>query len=77
MTPEQFDAIQKLIRGKPDSAATVAARLVLVEGKTLQQASTASGASNSGTWNAVRRYEDAYELITTHFGPGATPPTDD
>lgn len=72
MTPDQFETIQKLIRGKPNSAGNEAARLVLVEGISLTEAAAQAGTTYTGAWNATKRYEDAYTLITTHFG-GETP----
>lgn len=67
MTADQFEVIQKLIRGKPNSAGNEAARLVLVEGWSLSDAAAEAGTTYTGAWNATKRYEDAYSLITAHF----------
>lgn len=67
MTNTQFDAIAKLIRGDATTASSLAARLVLVEGSSQADAMRATGASRNSTYNAVHRYQAAYELICEHF----------
>jgi hypothetical protein len=69
MTGAQFDAIVKLMRGTPDSGANRAARRVLVDGFTQAEAMRENNATRSTVSNAVRRYEEADDLIRTAYGP--------
>lgn len=62
MTPEQFDAIAKLIRSGA-SATQYAARLALIEGLTPTDAARQSGCSPQSASNTIRRFRDAAELI--------------
>lgn len=61
MTPEAFSALVKLLRmtGTPSIEA---ARLVLVEGKTQTEAIKATGLSQAGASQAVRRCRAGIEL---------------
>lgn len=67
MTNEQFELIVKLIRGTPDSPATKAARMVLVEGIKQKEASDLSGSSPSNVKDAVVRYKQIHEQILNTY----------
>ena len=53
MTGEQYDALVRLMRGSPESAANKAARLVLVDGLTQAEAVRETGATRSTVSDAV------------------------
>lgn len=63
MKNEQFDALVKLMRGKPDSAANQAARAVLVDGMTQADAMRQFNATRSTISDAVKRYSEAHDLL--------------
>tara|TARA_R110002124_G_scaffold128157_4_gene288550 strand:+ start:4339 stop:4590 length:252 start_codon:yes stop_codon:yes gene_type:complete len=63
MTGEQYDALVRLMRGSPESAANKAARLVLVDGLTQAEAVRETGATRSTVSDAVGRYQDADSLV--------------
>lgn len=63
MTNDQFDALVKLMRGKPDSPANKAARAVLVAGITQADAMRQFGVTRSTVGDAVRRYAEAHGLL--------------
>lgn len=60
MTPQQFDALARLIRMR--GASREAARLVLVEGASMLSAATATGITVAGASNAVQRARRARDL---------------
>jgi hypothetical protein len=68
MTGEQYDALVKLMRGRPDSPANRAARQVLVEGVTQAQATRASCVEKATVNQAVSRYRNADRLIRDVYG---------
>lgn len=63
MTGEQYDALVRLMRGSPESAANKAARRVLVDGIGQAEAVRETGATRSTVSDAVGRYQDADRLI--------------
>lgn len=67
MIHSQFDVLVTLLRGQPDSAANIAARLVLVEGQSQAEAVRFTGATRSTVADAVKRYRDANNLIRSAF----------
>jgi hypothetical protein len=62
MTPAQFDAIAKLLRSR-GGPAEEGARLVLVGGHPGIHAAALVDASPQSISNAIRRYQNAYDLI--------------
>lgn len=63
MTGEQYDALVKLMRGKPESPACRAARRVLVDG-VCQAVAVREAAITRGTVSkAVRAYTEADQLM--------------
>jgi DNA-directed RNA polymerase specialized sigma24 family protein len=71
MTEAQFDVLTKLMRGRADSAANLAARAVLVEGVTPAEAAQVLGLTRMHVWNAVRRYRDAHEAVLAAYRTSA------
>ncbi len=67
MTRKQFDVLVKLMRGQPRSAGCKAARLVLVDGLSAEDAELKTGASYSTVYIQVRRYAQAYLLVQGAF----------
>lgn len=67
MTPQQFDALARLLQFK-DSAAREAARLVLVEGLTKAEAARRTGISAAASGQAVRSMTDGLELARVAVG---------
>lgn len=63
MTGVEYDALVKLMRGIPESAANRAARRVLVDGMPQTDARQETGATRSTVSDAVARYEEADRLI--------------
>ncbi|NMG42293.1 hypothetical protein GPA22_00890 [Aromatoleum toluvorans] len=70
MTPEQFEAIAKLIRAREGSAQS-AARLVLIEGKRVKAAAEACAVTSQSVSKAVRRFRDTHALLCTAYPPQA------
>jgi transposase len=68
MTGEQYDALVKLKRGDPKSAANRAARRVLIDGISQADAMRETGASRSTVHLTVKRYEEADELMRSVYG---------
>lgn len=66
MNEAQFEVLAKLLRSR-DPART-AARLVLLEDKSVTEAVAETGMSQPGVSQAVRRYREAFELIESAFG---------
>jgi transposase-like protein len=69
MTGEQFDAIAKLKRVKPDSGANRAARRVLVDGISQADAMRENGIKRATVSNAVRSYQEDDALIRSAYCP--------
>lgn len=69
MTNDQFDALVKLMRGKPDTPANMAARAVLVGRISQADAMRQFGVTRSTVGDAVRRYADAHELLQKVYAP--------
>lgn len=63
MTGEQFDALVKLKRGKPESTACKAARRVLVEGVSQAEAAREAAITRGTVSKAVRTYADADQMM--------------
>lgn len=70
MTNDQFDALVKLMRGKPDSLANQAARAVLVGSLSQAEAMRQYGVTRSTVGDAVRRYADAHALLQRAYATG-------
>ena len=68
MTGEQFDALVKLMRGKPDSPASRAARRVLVDGISQAEAVQEAGITRGTVSKSVRSYTDADLLMRAAYG---------
>ncbi|RCV93922.1 hypothetical protein DU506_00605 [Vreelandella rituensis] len=68
MTGAEYDALVKLMRGNPESAANRAARRVLVDGITQAEARRETGATRSTVSDAVTRYQEADRLIRVAYG---------
>lgn len=68
MTGEQYDALVKLMRGKPESPANRAARRVLVDGISQAEAVQETGVTRGTVSKAVRSYTDADQLMRTVYG---------
>ena len=66
MTPEQFDAIAKLIRTR-EGPARRAARLVLIEGKRVKAAAEACALTSQSVSKAVRRFREAHALLCAAY----------
>lgn len=67
MTGSEYDALVKLMRGNPKSAANRAARRVLVEGMSQADARRETGATRSTVSDAVARYKEADRLIQAAY----------
>lgn len=63
MTGEQYDALVKLMRGKPESPACRAARRVLVDGVSQAVAVREAGITRGTVSKAVRTYTEADQLM--------------
>lgn len=70
MTPEQFEAIAKLIRAR-EGPAQSAARLVLIDGKRVKTAAEACAVTSQSVSKAVRRFRDAHALLRAAYPPQA------
>ncbi len=68
MTGAEYDALVKLMRGIPESAANRAARRVLVDGISQAEAGREMGATRSTVSDAVTRIEKADQLIRDAYG---------
>lgn len=66
MTEIEFDTIAKLIRSRDPVRS--AARLVLVCGKSSQEAAAQSGCSYNSVFNTVTRFKSAHKEIVSMFG---------
>lgn len=67
VTSDQYDALVKLMRGVPDSAANRAARRVLVDGVSQADAMRETGCSRSTVSLTVQRFSEANELIRAAY----------
>lgn len=67
MKVEQYDALVKLMRGKSDSPANVAARKVLVHGEKATEAIEKSGIKRASVYQAIQRYSSAHERAVQVF----------
>lgn len=67
MKGEEYDALVKLMRGIPESAANRAARRVLVDGISQADAVRETEATRSTVSDAVARYEEADRLIRAAY----------
>lgn len=67
MTPAEYDALVKLMRGSPESRANRTARLTLVNGMTQADAIRETGASRSAGNDAVARIKKADRLIKSAY----------
>ena len=72
MTLDELELINKVIRGKPDSIAYLAAKMVLVERVSQTKACELLNAKPAAVQNGVTRYSDwdlairkAYKINTT------------
>jgi len=70
MTPEQFEAIAKLIRAR-EGPARSAARLVLMEGKRVKAAAEACALTSQSVSKAVRRFRETHALLCAAYPPQA------
>lgn len=68
MHAEHFDFLVALLRGKPETAANKAARMVLVKGLSQAQAMAFTGATRSTVCDAVHRYNGADQMIRKAYG---------
>jgi hypothetical protein len=68
MTGEQYDALVKLMRGIPESAANQAARRVLIDGATQVSAANEFDLKPATVSRAVKRYAKADTLIRAVYG---------
>lgn len=68
MTGEQYDALVKLMRGKPDSPACRAARRVLVDGISQAEAVREACVTRGTVSKAVCSYADADRLMRSVYG---------
>jgi hypothetical protein len=69
MKAEQFDVLITLMRGSPESAANIAARLVLVEGWSQADAHRKTGATRQTISDYAKKYNDAFKLVTEAWAP--------
>lgn len=69
MRKEQFDALVKLMRGKPESPANKAARRVLVDRWTQAAAHHETQATRQTISDAVKKYTEAFELVSAAWAP--------
>lgn len=72
MRPEQYDTVVKLMRGKADSPANIAAKKVLVQGVKTPDAIHESGIGRDSVYKAIQRYSGAHERIVKVFQGGVT-----
>lgn len=70
MRPEQYDTVVKLMRGKADSPANIAAKKVLVQGVKTLDAIHESGIQRDSVYKAIKRYSSAHERIVKVFQGG-------
>lgn len=68
MEAKVFAALVKLCRGRAMSPANQAARLVLVDGKTQQEAKACTGATQSTISDAVRRWREVDQQVREAYG---------
>ena len=69
MSSEQYSVLVKLMRGKAESPACIAARRVLVDGLSQADVMRETGASRSTVHLTVKRYAEAYDLARKAFAP--------
>lgn len=74
MEEKVFVALVKLCRGRAMSPANQAARLVLVDGKTQQEAKACTGATQSTISDAVRRWREVDQQVRQAYGITETQP---
>lgn len=67
MTGEQYDLLVELMGGDASTAASKAARLVLVEKWGAAEAGRETGASRQTVYITTRRYSRAYEKVRIAF----------
>lgn len=67
MRPEQYDTVVKLMRGKADSPANIAAKKVLVHSAKTSDAIHESGIGRDSVYKAIQRYSGAHEKIVKAF----------
>jgi len=65
---DEFVALATLIGANTQSAGSLSARLVLVNGMSQADAMRATGASRSGVNNAVKRYLQADAVVRKGYG---------
>lgn len=65
MTPAQFELITRLLQSK--EPAKSAARMVLIDGKTVNEAVQATGVLQPSVSRIVRRCRETYEEISQVF----------
>lgn len=68
ITSDHFNNLAELMKGKADSPAATAARLILVNGETAVNARKQTGSSTQNIFDATKRYRDLYEKITKLYG---------
>ena len=69
MKAEQFDVLVTLMRGSPESAANIAARLVLVDGWSQADAHRETGATRQTISDYVKKYNDAFKTVSDAWAP--------
>lgn len=67
MKLDQYEAIVKLLRGKSESPANIAAKKVLVHGVKTGDAIQESGIQRDSVYKAIKRYSSAHERIVKVF----------
>lgn len=67
MLVEQYDLLVKLMRGKPESPANIAAKKVLVHGVKIRDAIEDSGIKRDSVYKAIKRYSDAHDQAVEAF----------
>lgn len=70
MTGEQFDTLQKLMRGNPESPSARAGRKVIVDGIPPAIAMRETGASRSNVHDSVKRYTEADLMVKKAYIEG-------
>jgi hypothetical protein len=68
MKGDQYDALVRLMRGKPESPACKAARRVLVDGISQADAVREAGITRGTVSKAVRSYTEADQLMRAVYG---------
>lgn len=67
MTESQFQLLTQLMRGRPDTPANQAARMVLIENSTQADAARATGATRQTVADAVKRFADADAAVRSAY----------